>query len=67
MDLNRAINSDVLKCFEVSNGIKLPEKYKLLLTLFNGGELFVPGTTIYGMGLSDRFDLKFANRSALRA
>lgn len=27
MDLNRPINSDVLKCFEVSNGIKLPEKY----------------------------------------
>lgn len=67
MDLNRPINSDVLKCFEVSNGIKLPEKYKLLLTLFNGGELFVPGITIYGIGISEGFDLKFANRSALRS
>ena len=66
MDLNMPINSDSLKYFKESNGIKLPEKYKALLTLFNGGELFVPGTTIYGIGLSDRFDLKFANRSTLR-
>ena len=30
MDLNVPINSDSLKYFEESNGIKLPEKYKAL-------------------------------------
>ena len=66
MEFNSPISSDALIHFEISNGVKLPEKYKILLTMFNGGELFVPGTTIFGIGLCEKFDLKYANRSSLR-
>ena len=35
--------------FQNENGIELPNSYVELLSLFDGGELFIPGTIIYGI------------------
>ena len=43
-----AKESDIVS-FEADNSLCLPESYKELLKLFNGGELFVPGTKVYGI------------------
>ncbi|MCQ4022826.1 SMI1/KNR4 family protein [Ruminococcus sp. zg-924] len=35
--------------YQKENNIELPESYRELISLFNGGEIFIPGTIIYGI------------------
>lgn len=49
MDFNPAVSEDEIKNFERENNISLPASYKELLTHFDGGEIFVPGTLIFGI------------------
>lgn len=35
----------------------IPKPYMELLKMFNGGEIFVPGTVIYGIGMESKFPL----------
>ena len=49
MDFNPPVSEDEIKNFERENGISLPASYKELLTHFDGGEIFVPGTLIFGI------------------
>lgn len=49
MDFNPAVSCDEIKNFETENGISLPTSYKELLTHFDGGEIFVPGTLFFGI------------------
>ena len=49
MDFNPPVSEDEIKNFEIENGISLPASYKELLKHFDGGEIFVPGTLIFGI------------------
>ena len=49
MDFNPPVSDDEIKNFEIEHGISLPASYKELLTHFDGGEIFVPGTLIFGI------------------
>ena len=66
MDLNAPISRDEVENFELDNNIRLPNDYKEMLSLFNGGEIFVPGTFIYGVTNNNEDSVRFANRSSLR-
>ena len=48
-ELNPGIDRDIIEAFESKYNIKLPEDYKDFLTVYNGGELFIPGTVISGV------------------
>ena len=49
MEMNEPLSCDEVGQFEKANKIKLPVSYVELLCCFDGGELFIPGTTIYGL------------------
>lgn len=49
MDFKPPVSEDEIKNFERENGISLPASYKELLTHFDGGEIFVPGTLFFGI------------------
>lgn len=66
MDLQPPCGHNTVLEFEKNNRIELPVEYKELLALFNGGEIFIPGTTIFGLNdLS--YSIKKENRHDLRA
>jgi cell wall assembly regulator SMI1 len=44
--LNPGISIDKIRSFETAFNVKLPQQYKEFLQLFNGGELFCPGTVL---------------------
>lgn len=48
-DLNKGLTNEEIQKFEVDNGIILPNALKEVYSCFDGGELFVPGTTVYGL------------------
>lgn len=48
-ELNCGLTNEQIVNFEVANKIKLPDALKEIYKNFNGGELFVPGTTVYGL------------------
>ena len=48
-ELNKGLSSDKISEFEAENGIVLPQDLKELYSHFDGGELFVPGATVYGI------------------
>ena len=48
MDLQPSASEKEINDFQTETGILLPEELKALYRLFNGGEIFVPGTTIFG-------------------
>lgn len=52
---------ETIKKYQKENKIHLPKKYQELITLFNGGEIFVPGTVIYGIDCEN--DVIKANQS----
>ncbi len=48
-ELKKGIRKEKIKLFEKKTGIVLPDDYMEFLTIYNGGELFVPGTSIAGI------------------
>lgn len=59
--------SDIIN-FEKANHLVLPTEYKLMLTFFDGGEIFIPGPVIYGISQSPiRQQIKTANSSEKRS
>lgn len=50
-----SLNSKFLEVFEGKMRICLPDDYKLFLMFSNGGELFIPGTTLYSYFDADIF------------
>ncbi len=49
MELNEPVTESEVNDFQKTNGIILPPQYVGLLQVFDGGELFVPGTQIFGI------------------
>lgn len=43
------VSKERVALFERKANIKLPDDFKDLLYMFNGGEIFIPGTVIYGL------------------
>lgn len=67
MKLNDPLDEKILMEFAYENDLKLPPELKELLLCFNGGEIFVPGTRIYGVKTTkDADSLKMNNRKELR-
>lgn len=55
MELMPPANMIDVVSYERKHNSKLPESYTKLLQQFNGGEIFIPGTTIYGIRPSDGY------------
>lgn len=66
MDFNNGCTEDMLNEFENKNNIKLPQSYASLLKCFDGGEIFVPGTVIYGTGINGGTSIKDVNGREVR-
>ena len=49
MLFNKSVPAEKIDEFQKENRLKLPDSYIRLLKCFDGGELFVPGTVIYGI------------------
>lgn len=68
MDFNPGLDRRQIQAFEEENKLVLPESYKDLLECFDGGEIFRPGTKIYGLGIYDgQENLKKINSSTFRS
>ena len=48
-ELKKGIGKEKIKIFEKKTGIVLPDDYMEFLTIYNGGEIFIPGTSIAGI------------------
>ena len=67
MELNHPITDVEIKRFQNTNGIELPNSYIELLKKFDGGEIFIPGTIIYGINTDvDNYNLKKINGKSIR-
>lgn len=67
MELNHPITDVEIKRFQNTNGIELPNSYIELLKKFDGGEIFIPGTIIYGINTDvDNYNLKKINGKSVR-
>ena len=69
MDLNPGLTKEEIQAFEEKNKLVLPDSYKNLLECFDGGEIFRPGTKIYGLGVGcnpEYFGLDVSNVYKLR-
>lgn len=49
MFFNKPVSAEKIDEFQRENGLNLPDSYVGLLKYFDGGELFIPGTVIYGI------------------
>ena len=66
-DLCEGLSEEAISSFEKSNSITLPSELKSLYRVFDGGEIFVPGTLIYGINQSSkRKTLREANSKVSR-
>ena len=66
-ELNTPLEKADLRRFEDDNGLVLPAPLVELLSFFDGGEIFIPGTIVYGVNSSNRFkSIKEANSSTIR-
>jgi len=67
MDLNAPLDQEELLAFQKENSIKLPDSLAELLLSFNGGEIFIPGTVIYGLSKYKKIEtIKYVNRREFR-
>ena len=48
-EFKKGIRKEKIKLFEKKTGIVLPDDYMEFLTIYNGGEIFIPGTSIAGI------------------
>ena len=48
-EFKKGIRKEKIKLFEEKTGIVLPDDYMEFLTIYNGGEIFIPGTSIAGI------------------
>lgn len=55
-ELYPGVSQNQIDEFEKFNGIVLPEQLKMLYMCFDGGEIFIPGTTIYGIRFAEKQD-----------
>lgn len=66
-ELNPGLTNDKINEFELTNHIMLPKELRELYLHFDGGELFIPGTTIYGIyDSSIENSIKNRNAKAVR-
>ena len=61
MILHAPASETEILSFDRSSGWTLPAPMKELLNLFDGGELFVPGTKVYGVSRNNRKSLSEVN------
>lgn len=61
MALNAAATPAGLATYEEVWHLRLPPSLRALLSCFNGGEIFVPGTVIYGANPEGPYSLALAN------
>jgi hypothetical protein len=67
-DLCRALSKEAISKFEQQNKISLPQEMKDLYGCFDGGEIFIPGTILYGlMPSKKRKTVKEANSKLTRS
>lgn len=52
-ELSKPCSEDRIQEYQKDNHFELPESYQKLIKCFNGGEIFIPGTIIYGIGNED--------------
>ena len=64
MEFNPPVSKKEIHDFEIANEIILPTSYTEILQHFDGGELFIPGTVIYG--ISHGKTIKEANSRNVR-
>lgn len=66
-DLCEGLSEEAISYLEKSNSITLPSELKSLYRVFDGGEIFIPGTLIYGINQSSkRKTLREANSKVSR-
>lgn len=66
-ELNNGLTKEKIIEFETENRISLPEDLKELYQYFDGGELFIPGTTVYGLyDPKVEYTVRNANRGEIR-
>lgn len=66
-DLCKGLSKESIINFEKNNSIILPQELKELYECFDGGEIFIPGTLIYGLLPSEkRKNLREANLKKTR-
>lgn len=67
VELNPPVSEKEISNFQTRERITLPPSYVELLRQFDGGEIFIPGTVLYGINeSSNNPTVKDANRSELR-
>lgn len=67
MELRPPLAETSIEQFCIANNIELPPPLKELLRHFNGGELFIPGTKVYGVKTSSEYpDIKLVNSKEKR-
>lgn len=67
MEFNPPASDVDVKFLNIIKNMKARLSYKSLLKCFNGGEVFIPGTTIYGLYESDsNYSLKKVNSKDLK-
>lgn len=67
--LNSGVSANEIEKFERANEFILPPEYTAFVKKANGGEIFIPGTIIYGINLSETNkyqDLKSNNEKTTR-
>lgn len=71
MILYRGVTNECISKYESNNKMYIPDEYKSWLKFSNGGELFVPGTILFGIEsdvspIDQEKTLRYANRSEIR-
>ena len=69
MEFNPPITDTEITKFQSKNGIAIPPALIELYELFNGGEIYIPGTLIFGVNVDDSAiprTVKHENRSSKR-
>lgn len=67
MELENPLSLSELEHFQNSNKITIPRSLVELFSCFDGGELFIPGTIVYGVNNENvKKTIKYANRKEIR-
>ena len=71
MILYRGVTNECISKYESNNKLYIPDEFKSWLKFSNGGELFVPGTILFGIEcdvspIDQKKTLRYANPSEIR-